>query len=753
MWRSGEGERDKHDRVHGGRREGFLSAILAASARTLEAERDRWILWVPVLFAAGILFYFALADEPALRLALALLLGALGLSLAVRHARLGLCIGGAALAFASGFAIAKLRTETVRAPVLIHELRYAKVAGFVEVRELRDKGRARITLRVLSLGELKPDELPYRVRISMPEAYAAKARIGEAVTLRATLQPPPEPIEPGSFDFARQAWFARLGATGYATSKVAPLDGAPAPPWDLAAWSGVDVLRAAINGRIRTALHGETGEIAVALITGERGGISEKVTESMRDSGLTHILSISGLHMAIMAGTVFWLARALLALVPRLALRYPIKKWAAAAALAAATFYLALSGAAVPTVRSWIMMSIVLIAVMLDRPALTMRNVALAALAILIVSPESLFDPSFEMSFAAVVGLVALYEWLSNRHRDGLRDASPVWRSVHRGAILAGGAAATTLVAGTAIAPFALYHFHRMTHYGLVANLIAAPLVSILIMPMAVLSLAAMPFGLEFWPLQAMGAGIDLMVATGEWVASWPGAVSILPQISGLALALIVLGGLWLCLWQTRARALGLLIAACGLALAPQGERPDVLIERDGDTAALRSATGNLVFPPATAASYSAENWLLADGDERDVAKAADDSVFRCDSLGCVGEVKGKIVALVRHPGALEEDCRLADIVIAPFTIGKKCRAVRVVVDRRMLRKEGAHALYIEGLSIRTETVAAARGRRPWVPDRDIVAWKPSFSAGQAPSGSADGGAARERRSDGDPGE
>ncbi|MGD9501706.1 MAG: ComEC/Rec2 family competence protein, partial [Methyloceanibacter sp.] len=560
------------------------------------------------------------------------------------------------------------------------------------------------------------EETPYRVRVSMPAKYAAGVRIGEAITLRATLAPPPEPIEPGGFDFARSFWFARLGATGYATSTIAPLAGAPAPPWNLAAWAKVDGLRAAINARIRVALSGETGEIAVALITGERGGISEEVNQSMRDSGLTHVLSISGLHMAIMAGTVYWLVRALLALVPGLALRYPIKKWAAAAALAAATFYLALSGAAVPTVRSWIMMSIVLIAVMLDRPALTMRNVALAALAILVVSPESLFDPSFQMSFAAVVGLVAFYEWLSRRDRPRLRDASPIWGSLHRGGALIAGAAATTLIAGTAIAPFALYHFHRMTHYGLVANLIAAPLVSVLIMPMAVLSLAVMPFGLEFWPLQAMGLGIDLMVRTGEWVGSWPGAVSILPQISGLALVLIVLGGLWLCLWQTRARAFGLVIAACGIALAPQNLRPDVLIERNGETAALRSDAGSLVFPPATAANYSAENWLLADGDERDVAKATDETAFRCDTLGCFGLVKGKTVALIRHPGALEEDCRLADIVIAPFTVGKKCRAARVIVDRRALKTQGAHALYIEGLSIRTETVAAARGHRPWAP-------------------------------------
>jgi competence protein ComEC len=709
-----EGNGGGHDGARRQSQDGLVSKSLAALARMLEAERDRWILWVPVLFGIGIISYFALANEPQMRGALALLLGALGLSLALRNARLGLAIGGAALAFASGFAIAKVRTETVRAPVLHQDLRYTEVSGFVEVHELRDKGRARITLRVLALGDLKPDETPYRVRVSLPRRYAADIRIGEAVKVKATLQPPPEPIEPGGFDFARRAWFDRLGGTGYAMSEVTPLTEAPVLPWDLAVWSSVDALRTAINRRIRMSLQGDTAEIAVALITGQRGGIPKNINEAMRDSGLTHILSISGLHMAIMAGTVFWLVRALLALVPGLSLRYPIKKWAALAALAAATFYLALSGAAVPTVRSWIMTSIVLIAVLLDRPAITMRNVALAALAILIVAPESLFEPSFEMSFAAVVGLVALYEWLAKRKTPGLHDPSPIWRGLRLSGAFVGGVAITTLIAGTAIAPFALYHFNRITHYGLVANLIAAPLVSLLIMPMAVLSLAAMPFGLEFWPLQAMGAGIDLMVATGEWVASWPGAVSILPQISGLALVLIVLGGLWLCLWQTQARAFGLVIVACGLALAPQQKRPDVLIERNGDLAALRSTRGNLVFPPATAANYSADNWLLADGDERDVATATDEHVFRCDSLGCIGVVKGKTVALIRHPGALEEDCRLADIVIAPFTISRGCRAARVIVDRRMLKAKGAHALYIEGLSIRTETVEAARGRRPW---------------------------------------
>ena len=415
------------------RRDSLILIALAAAGRALEAEADRWFVWLPVLFAGGIVTYFALENEPDPRVAVALVTGALGLCLALRAAPLGLAIGGASLAFALGFADAKLRTEMARAPVLSHELRYVPVTGFIENHELRDKGRARLTLRVIALDDLQQANRPYRVRLTLPAKGDLIDQTGAVVTLKATLQPPPEPVEPGGFDFARQAWFARLGGTGYATSKIELAEDGREPPWDIAAWAAIDGLRVAINHRIRAALPGETGEIAVALITGEQGGISQETKQAMRDSGLAHILSISGLHMVIMAGTVFWLVRALLALWPRLALNYPIKKWAAGAALAASTFYLALSGAAVPTVRSWIMMSIVLIAMMLDRPALTMRNVALAALLILIVAPESLFDPSFEMSFAAVVALVALYQWLGTRERSGLADVSPLWRAVHKG--------------------------------------------------------------------------------------------------------------------------------------------------------------------------------------------------------------------------------------------------------------------------------------------------------------------------------
>jgi len=187
----------------------------------------------------------------------ALVLAAIGTCLALRSAPLGLALAGAFLAFASGFAIAKLRTEIVRAPVLAHELRYAGLRGWVEAHELRDKGRARLTIRVLSLGNLRPEERPYRVRVTMPVNDAANFRIGEAVVLSATLQPPPEPIQPSGFDFGREAWFASLGGTGYATSKVQPLNEIGAPPWDLRAWSEIDALRARVKARIRAALSGE----------------------------------------------------------------------------------------------------------------------------------------------------------------------------------------------------------------------------------------------------------------------------------------------------------------------------------------------------------------------------------------------------------------------------------------------------------------------------------------------------------------
>ncbi len=365
--------------------------LAAAIARRLDAEQERWFLWLPVLFGCGIALYFALPSEPPTLVALMPALAALALHLAGPRTGLGGLLTAALLAATLGVATAKLRTEWVRAPVLQSQTRPIVVHGWVELIEPRAGKGQRLTIRVSALEKHEAHALPARVRIVI-RAETKGLEPGDAVRIRATLNAPPGPSLPGDYDFARSAWFSGLGAVGYVEGAAEIDDKARPPPLGLRVAAAIARVRQAIGARILAALPGETGAIANALITGERGGITEATNQAFRDSGLFHILSISGLHMVIMAGAVFLSIRLGLAAIPAIALNYPIKKWAAAGAMLGALGYLMISGAAFATVRSWIMISIMFLAVLLDRPAIALRNVALAALAILVLWPESLFD-------------------------------------------------------------------------------------------------------------------------------------------------------------------------------------------------------------------------------------------------------------------------------------------------------------------------------------------------------------------------
>ena len=460
----------------------------------------------------------------------------------------------ALLAVALGVAAGKLRTEAMRAPVLERQIGPVDVYGFVELIEPRPSKGQRLTIRVTALEKHEAHAWPYRVRVrTMSEAAALEP--GDAVRLKATLSPPPGPALPGDYDFARAAWFQALGAVGYSLSAPEIVADLAEPPLSLRALAAVARVRQAIGRRVVEALPGQTGAIANALITGERGGISESTNQAFRNSGLFHILSISGLHMVIMAGAVFFSIRLALAAIPAIALRYPIKKWAAAGAMAGAFGYLMISGAAFATVRSYIMISIMFLAVMLDRPAVALRNVALAALAILLVWPESLFDPGFQMSFAAVVALVSAYEWLRGREEE--RGPSRCAGRCATPLLFFGGIVASTLIASLAVAPFGIYHFHNTQQFAILANLIAIPICNLVVMPAALATLVAMPFGLEAAPLWVMGWGIEAMVWCADWVASLPGAVGRVPAIPTHAFVLMIVGGLWCALWSTRWRLLG----------------------------------------------------------------------------------------------------------------------------------------------------------------------------------------------------
>jgi competence protein ComEC len=703
-----------------------IHAVTAA----LEAERARWFCWAPVLFATGIGLYFELASEPPLAVALAPVVAALALRLQ-RPSPVLKAVGSALLLLAAGFAGAKLRTELVRGPVLEKRMGPVEARGFVELIEPRATRGVRITLRVTALGELAPESVPYRIRVRTLKPVHGLGP-GTAVKVRATLAPPAEPAIPGGYDFARSAWFQGLGGVGYALALPEPIADVGPAPLSLRMRAAIEDVRQGIGARIGAALPGEIGAIATALITGERGGISPETNDAFRSSGLLHILSISGLHMVVMAGAVFYVLRLGLAAAPAIALRYPIKKWAAFAAAAAALAYLLISGAAFATVRSYIMISVLFLAVLLDRPALAMRNVAIAAFVILALYPESLLDIGFQMSFAAVVALVAAYEEVARRAaaRDGGEPGINM-----RALLLFGGIALSTIVAGLAVAPFAAYHFHTSQQFALLANLIAIPICNLLVMPAALLTLVLMPFGLEAPALWAMGQGIEAIIWCARTAAEVPGAVLRIPAVPEKAFLMMVAGGLWLALWQARWRLLGLVPLAAGVALSASPRLPDILVGRDGALIAVRTADGRLSAAGGRQSGFELKRWLEHDGDGREPVEVAKAAGFRCDGTGCVSMVKDMVVALARHPAALADDCRRADILVLDFPAPKGCVGPKEVLDFFRLRRDGTHALFVEGPAaaplLRIVSVAGERGVRPW--------------AGRRPAGRMDRAAIAER--------
>ncbi len=441
---------------------------------------------------------------------------------------------------------------------------------------------------------------------------------------------------------------------------------------------------------------------------------------AIRDSGLAHLLAISGLHIGLVAAILFIGLRAALALVPPLALRHPIKKWAAALAILGALAYALVAGTTVPTQRAFLMIGLVLLAVLLDRRGLSMRLVAWAAAVILVLRPENLLNASFQLSFAAVTALIAAYETGQARHAFG-RGRMPSFYG--RTVLYIGGVALTTVIATLATAPFVIYHFNRLAVYGLAANLVAVPTTALWIMPWAVIAFALIPLGLEILALAPMAWGTEVIIRVAETVAAWPGSVSLLPAMPTWGLTLVTLGGLWLCLWRGRWRLWGLAAAAIGVASIALTDVPDILVDGRGRLLAVRTDSGVLAVSSTRAERFSREIWLRRAGQKvpapwPDSGPGADGRMT-CDSMGCIYRVRGYVVALVRLPDALFEDCRVADVVISSVPVRRRCASARIVIDRFDLWRHGGHALWLEEDGVRVESVSRYRGRRPWVVRRD----------------------------------
>ncbi len=697
-------------------------AFLSAQALQRWAALDfaRLSLWTPAAIGLGAGLYFGLKAEPDWRAGAAALVLLAGLSLW----RSPFQRAATALLFVTlGFVAADWRTAQVEAPQLSRELGMVDVTGrLLSVEESVRQRRYVVALK--SIEDLEADETPARARITW-RGEGFDARPGDLISVRARLSPPPPPVAPGAFDFARQLYFQRIGAVGIAV--LAPLvDTAAEKTSRQRLAADIETMRFNLSARIIEATrdHREGGAILAAIVTGKRGAISDRAEAALRDAGLAHLLAISGLHMGLATGLVFFTVRFGLAAIEPVALRYPIKKWAAGAALLSGGFYLILSGGGWSARRAFIMAAIMFLAILVDRRALSLRNVAIAAVIILLTTPEALFHPGFQMSFAAVTALIAAYEWLGARADPG---RSFTWGAKLRRYTIA--LAVTDLIAALATAPYALFHFNRVAIYSLPANMAAMPLMGFLIVPFAVLALLLTPFGLDGWAWRIAALWMEVVLNIASWVSGLEGAVSTTPQWPQAAMLALTAGGLWLCLSRAPWRLAGLAAIPLAALLVVHARPPQLFVSPTGLNAGViaENAEGErtLFVHSTRREKFAASMWEEAAGlDIERVKPEAISEIFTCDAAGCAGDIANRArvtAAFVSDKASLAEDCQRADLVVAFFPVSNRdwrsCKAF--LIDRRSAWNRGAHALWIEpdGM-LKVQSANELRGDRPWTGGR-----------------------------------
>jgi len=693
-----------------------LARWAAAARAEARAQLDRAFLWSPAAFGGGGAVYFALRIEPPLWLGLVGTTAGLGLWLGARRAHLG---AGARFAaallalFACGFLAAELRTAAVKAPI-VWERTAGQVEGWVVDVAGPGSGGGRLMIAPYAVQGLEPRELPARVRLTVgPSGLIGP---GQAVRLRAILGPPPDPASPGAYDFARDAFFDRVGGVGFSLTEPRIVQG-PRPPPLLGFAMAINAARWALARRMIDDMGPRTGGVAVAMTTGHEAWLDPDQVAAMRNAGISHILSISGVHMAIVGGFVFFLTRILIALWPWAAVRAPGKKVAAAAGLIATGAYLVLSGAPAPAVRSAVTLSVAFVAILADRRAISLHALAVAALIVLAMQPEAVIQPGFQMSFAATAGLVALAQAWPRQ----AREISAPWpiRVVQRAGTWLAAALAASLVAGAATGPFAIQHFNRVALYGLPANLAIEPLSALLIMPALAGGALLEAFGAGGWLLAVAGFGVDLLLRLADTAAALPGAVMVVSSAPAAALPIAFLGIIWICVWKGRLRWLGL-PAALAVSLWPRPPAPAAWIASDGAQAAVVQGRTALRLRPGMKA-FAADLWERRRGlSEPKDADAALKARFDCDRLKCspLTVQRPRIAAWwtrrAPKPEVAARLCAGTDILIwrregpAP-----SCGGARVLTPADFARG-GSTEVYAAKSGWRFVWANDLRGQRPW---------------------------------------
>jgi competence protein ComEC len=672
----------------------------------LREQEGRAILWIVVAFAAGIAVFFGWREDPPYWVGPVAALVAV-LLLRLRWGRaFTRPVAIALVAMAAGHSAAHFRTALVATPILTKEIGPIDIRGLVVETERRP-GLNRIVIEPSVLPRVPENGVPKRLRINIPRGHGLP-RAGDVITVPAVVGPAMRPAVPDGFQFQRFLYFARIGGTGYSVGKWEAISDEAELTWTAAFVSTTEAWRRAIGRRIAAAVPGDAGAVATALINGEQSVIPEAVQDDYRAAGLAHLLSISGFHMTLLAGVLFFLVRRVLALTP-LALKTDTKKIAAWTALIVTFGYLLISGMSVPAVRSFLMIAVVLMAVLLDRTALSLRTVAWAALVLMVIYPDAVFGASFQMSFIAVLALIALYEqtWL----RIPWRNKSGELSLVRAAGVYVLALVVTDLVAGGATNIFALYHFNVLPTYSLIANLIAGPLTGLWIMPMGLLGMTLMPVGLETIPLRAMGAGIGVLNDVAKTIAGWPAAQVHVPPMKTAFLVLATGGLIFICLWKGRLRWTGAVPVMIALLQPWVTPAPDLLVDESARVVAVSDEGGRLIFSPGRSGRFVREVWTEKYG-------ASDrkwpGEEMNCDSSGCALEREGKRVLLAFNAAALAEDCGEVDAIVSTIAAYDICHE-GFIIDRIHLARRGAHAVWVTKDGIRARSALDGAGERIWM--------------------------------------
>ena len=680
-------------------------------------QSGRWKLWAPVAFGGGAAAYLALPAEPLTLLALAAGLAAAIVLLAVSRFSLGrpTTIVIVLIAFAlAGFAAAKLRTQSVRAPIAPAGGGVRTIEGLVVDVASPGQGGPRILIAPIRISGLSPEETPIRARLTLRDDEALPAP-GETISLKGMINAPPPPASPGSYDFARDAFFDGVGGVGFALTPLHPI-AAGVAPWRLRIEMGINAVRWSLAKRIVEEMGVESGGLAAAMITGHEAFVPKEQVEDLRASGLAHIISISGLHMAIVGGFAFGAVRLAIAAWPWAALRVSSKKVAAAAGLLAVGAYLVISGAPSPAERAAITAGAAFLAILVDRRAISLHTLAVAALVILALQPEAVAQPGFQMSFAATAALVALAEawpWppkeINTPWPIRIVQALGVWTAASIGA---------SFVAGLATGPFAMQHFNRVSTFGLVANLLTAPISSFLMMPALAVGAAFAPLGLGSGPLSAAGVAIDTMNKVAAFVAGLPNSQLIFASAPAWTLPVAFFGILWLCLWMGPLRWLGAPLALA-VWLCPRPPAPDIWIAADGSTAAIRRGDQAVLLRP-DAKLFAAELWARRRGLVA-AEEAARDVSYDCDRWSCAprrGSADPAVAAIfTRRASTIEKKlplfCDWAEVVVVRGQAPPCPKAL--TLTEADFQRGGSAELYRTAQGWKIVWAQDLRGQRPWV--------------------------------------